>query len=968
LGSAEPGTEETAHFRIHSTPGSFAAANVVEIGGRLERARDAIRQVLDLDIQDKIDVYFSELTVQYEGYRLAAGGYARVDRLQIHDVYRPDSPGENLERLLLTIVLGRAWHIESPPDVLVDGLLFNLMQRLGSDATLDEVAERLSEAKAQGTLPSLTALLGGPTSGTRAVYYPAAASLVDFVLRARGVGGLKDLADWSAAGDARSAELARLEKEWRKTIRIGSAGGVFRFFQLIGPFLRQHKLKAGEVVLYIVLSSGFLVVMQLVPGWLVDVLQGQPTHILTATVTSPWPLIVGLAIAFAAISVISQRQAYTTAYVTASVQKEMRLQVFAVIQRLDPGYFQTMPTGDVISRMSSDMSIVRSAMTGPMTQTVQGVVTIVLAAGIALHTNWQMALETMAFMPVFFLISFILGPRAARSTKVLQQRLARATAALQENLGAQPVVKAFGLQEYMVAKYAGSLNDVFQATLRQNFLMGVYGLAVGNAATGINIFILALGSWLVIRGQMTAGILIQFLGLMNQIISPVRTFAAMMQALQQAAVSMDRVNDLLKAEPSIKDLPESRPIQPLTRAVEFDNVVFGYGDDEPAIRGVSLAIPGGARVAFVGRSGSGKSTMLSLLMRFYEPTGGRILVDGVDIRSATLESMRAQLGVVFQENVLFNTSLRENIRLGNLTANDDDVAQAARMAEIHEFIMGLPDQYDTVAGERGTRLSGGQRQRIAIARAIIRKPHILLLDEATSALDPVAEAAINETLERVGQGCTTIAVTHRLASARTADRIYVMDRGTVVEEGTHAELLQSGGLYAQMWEEQGGGMAEMAALPEGVESSFLRRVPMLSQLDSETLGFVARHLMREEAGAGEMIVTYGDSADRLYIIQKGQVEVLDPDPATGNRPLAVLGEGDHFGEIALLHDTARSASVRTRLPVTLYSLGRDDFNRLIMTVPALRDALEATVRGRARAGEVRRAQTLVRPADAMRPT
>lgn len=949
MSSAEA-VQETRHARIRFARDSFAERDMAAIGSRLESAYGILSDLLGIEIDGRIDVFLSELMVQYQGYRLVAGGYALPDRLQIHDVYRSDSPGESLERSLATIFLARVTGNEEPSPFLVDGVLGVMMQRLGTPFS----PEALSEAKTQGELPPIAALLSGPTPENREIYYPAAAGFVDFLIRTRGAAGLRDL---DSAGS--SNVPAGTEKAWRKTIKVNPAGGVLRFLKASSVYLRPYRLKVAEIVAYVTLGVVFTIILTLVPGWLVDVLQGRSVHIVNQTVNSPWPLIVALAVAFVVYSILSSRQAYVTAYVSASILKGLRLRAFAVLQRLHPGYFQSNGSGDTISRMTNDMSMVGNAFAGPVTQTLEGTLTVVIALIVALHTNWQMTLATLAFLPLFFISSHFLGPLAARRSNELQRQLGQTTGTLQENLGAQPVIKAFGLEQYAIDGFTRNLDRVFGATLKLQFLMGIYGWAVSATYTAINLFMLALGAWMVVHGLMTAGLLVQFLGLMNQIIGPVHGFAGMIQGLQQAAGSMDRVEELLTAEPEIKDGSSARPLQPVARSIDFENLSFGYTEGEPILRHVSVSVPAGSSAALVGGSGSGKSTMLNLIMRFYDPDEGRLSFDGTDIREGTIESLRAQMGVVFQDNILFNTSLRENIRLGNLEATDAQVVQAAQMAEIHDYIMGLPDEYDTMVGERGARLSGGQRQRVAIARAILRNPGILLLDEATSALDPVTEAAINETLHRVGRGRTTVTVTHRLAGIRHVDQIHVLDRGEIVESGTHNELLHRGGRYAELWEEQGGGMGDVLAPEETVELGFLRRVPIFAGLDPHLLASLATRFSIERFQPGETIVTRGDPADRLYIVQSGQVDVLGADPARGDTPLAILREGEHFGEIALLHDSQRNATVRARLPVVLCSLSRAEFGRLLASVPQLRDALEAIIAGRDRLGAARAGATMV---------
>jgi ATP-binding cassette subfamily B protein len=332
---------------------------------------------------------------------------------------------------------------------------------------------------------------------------------------------------------------------------------------------------------------------------------------------------------------------------------------------------------------------------------------------------------------------------------------------------------------------------------------------------------------------------------------------------------------------------------------------------------------------------------LNLLMRFYEPGEGRVTLDGVDIREATLESVRGQMGVVFQDSVLFNISILENVRLGNLDASDEEVEEACRTAQIHDVIMSLPDEYDTPVGERGSRLSGGQRQRLAIARAVLRNPTILILDEATSALDSHTEAAINETLSLVGRGRTTVSVTHRLSSVVNAHHIYVLDAGELAQQGTHDELLDRGGLYARLWQEQGGAVGSVDQARE--EVSHLAAIPMFADLDAAHLGRLAARLVTERFSAGEEIIREGESGDRLYVVASGEVEVVGRDPLGSERPMAVLREGDYFGEIALLREAPRNATCRARTAVRAHTLAKVDFNALLESVPELREGVEQMI-------------------------
>jgi ATP-binding cassette subfamily B protein len=414
--------------------------------------------------------------------------------------------------------------------------------------------------------------------------------------------------------------------------------------------------------------------------------------------------------------------------------------------------------------------------------------------------------------------------------------------------------------------------------------------------------------------------------------------------LPPAAAGLERIEELLGESSEIADSPKAKPLPRLSREIEFRDVTFGYSKSQATLRGVNMAIPRGSSVALVGPSGSGKSTMLSLLMRFYDPDAGCVAIDGLDLRDVTQQSLRNQIGVVFQDSFLFNTSLRENIRLGRPDATDDEVEAAARAAEIHEFIQSLPEGYATIAGERGGRLSGGQRQRVAIARALVRDPAILLLDEATSALDPQTEQSLNATINKVAQGRTLIFVTHRLASAAAAGMIFVFKQGELIERGNHDQLLEADGTYARMWKKQAG----FRLLGDTVEVDIqrLKDLPILAGLEDSLLGELAGHLTTEQFPAGRVIVHEGDPGTRFYIIVRGTAVVERAGSGGVSQTLGILQDGDFFGEIALLRDSPRTATVRTVQSCLCVSLSRQTFRVMLNKYPHLRQQVTEVAQAR----------------------
>ncbi len=444
--------------------------------------------------------------------------------------------------------------------------------------------------------------------------------------------------------------------------------------------------------------------------------------------------------------------------------------------------------------------------------------------------------------------------------------------------------------------------------------------------------------------------MVAFIGLMGaHVVQPLHRIPPAIQALQQATGAMQRVEELLDEPVQVVDSEDATHGEPFAEAIRFDNVSFSYSGEQLHLNQVSLVIPKGHTVAFVGPSGCGKSTILGLAMRFYDPTMGSVRLDGTDVRQLTQESLRSQFGAVLQDTVLFNTTVRENIRIGKPGASDQEVENAAIAAEIHETISELPDGYDTVVGGPIGRLSVDQRQRVAIAAALLRDPAVLVLDEATSTLDPAIEASINGTVQRLSTDRTVVLVTHSLSSIVHADRIFVMERGQLVEEGSHEELLAAAGVYNRLWEQQSGFIIGDGAQYVGVEATRLQAISMLKNMDGVLLAVLANHFVTERFPEDSTIFEAGSPADKLYIIVHGQAEVLNVGPTGEEQRLAVLRDGDYFGEMALLQDVPHSATIRTSAPTLLLTLDRDRFFTLLEGIPDLRAAFDNVVESRRQA-------------------
>ena len=523
----------------------------------------------------------------------------------------------------------------------------------------------------------------------------------------------------------------------------------------------------------------------------------------------------GIIVVFFFRGIFYYGQSYLVSFVGQRVVIDIREALFEKFQRMPLAYFDRHQTGEIMSYVTTDVQALQTALVDKLIELVTESSVLVGSIVLMFYLDWKLTFITLITVPLVGQAMNIFGKKLKRSGIVIQERLADINSLLQESISAVRVVKSFVRERYEIERFHWQNELNFQAEMKNVQLTSLLTPTVEFLAAITVTFILWIGGYEVVQGDLTAGALVAFLTYAVNLANPVKRISRIYGTVQRAMAAADRVFDVIDMEEMIHDKEDAVPLPKIEGRVAVKDVSFSYKEGAPALSHVSLEASPGQLVAFVGPSGAGKSTIANLIPRFYEVDEGVIEIDGHDVRDVTLNSLREQIGIVPQETMLFSSSVRENIRYGRLEATDEEVEEAARAANAEEFILQLPQGYETKIGERGLNLSGGQRQRIAIARAILKNPRILILDEATSALDTESEKIVQAALDKLMVGRTSFAIAHRLSTIFNADCIYVIDGGRIVEQGTHAELLAAGGLYSTLYNIQFRGEEEGEKKGEG---------------------------------------------------------------------------------------------------------------------------------------------------------
>jgi ABC-type multidrug transport system fused ATPase/permease subunit len=932
---------------LHYRDLSYAAHDIEQLGERYAEAFTAVVSALDLDrVQlEPVRVYFVD---QPRGDDLPGVPGASVQPAGqepalwvIHNAEQPAvAPETELTELMVTRVLGP---IAGERHFWVTGLAGELAARSGHSSYHAEASERCRALMADGLLPPLGELRAELAERSSGLGVSAATAFAHFAIERYGLARYRRLLRGGERFErVYPRPLAVVDRDWRRSLEALSrsrAPSSWATARQLLPLARPYWRAGLAVVLLTLVGIIFSLALPLAFRFLIDNILARRPLSMDVPFIGPRGTVIGhgaqqiealvqLLVLLGAFYVLTAaarlRLATLLNRVGESILLDLRRQLLDLLGRLPTAYFARTTAADVNQRVIYDTAAVERVMTGALIQLLSSLLTMLLYAAVLLTLQAQLALVTLVGIPLLGLVYRARRRTLRAAARERVRRVSDLAGRINELVTSQTLVKIYGAGAFLLGRLSSRLADHRELNLaytRDSLLLGQVGMLVMNL-TQVAVFL--VGGYIVIASdgqELAAGGLAAFYVLVNQLFAPVTQVGAARQSLTEAGASVDRVVELL-GQRTEDDVPDGVQLGPLREAIRFEGVSFGYSPGRPVLSRIDLAVPAGATVAFVGPTGAGKSSVVNLLPRLYDPGRGTITWDGVDLRQANLHALRQQVALVPQDALLLSATVYDNIRFGMQGVLDATVQAVARQAQAHDFIMNLPDGYDTLIGERGAGLSGGQRQRIALARALLRNPSVLVLDEATSALDATTQRVLHDNLRVGAPDRTIVTIAHRLETIADAETIFVLDHGRLVEQGRHTDLLSQGGVYARLFRDQMS-LLDAAGKPTVQQAvRWLGRVAPFGELASDHLDELTTSLIQTERPAGATIFAQGSAPEELYIVGRGRVDVLVTDDDDAERVVTTLGIGATFGVSSFLGGAPRATTVRAATDVLLFALPR----------------------------------------------
>jgi ATP-binding cassette, subfamily B, bacterial len=621
------------------------------------------------------------------------------------------------------------------------------------------------------------------------------------------------------------------------------------------------------------------------------------------------------------------------------VKNKLHLSVFSHLQLLPENYYRKTSSSKIQSKLSSDVGNIHTSFIN-FQSILFSVLGLIVSASLLFTLDWVFSILTILGIPLCFLLPRLMNKKVSDSNERYKEKDNLNDLAL-ERLSAHEMFRTFRLKDWEYNRMKTTVDGLTPLAVKAQFMRRLMQRSVTITLLLLNVLLISLGAYLSIAGEITVGVLVAFQSFFIVMSQYVAKLTDYIPQLVDSKYSMQQIDKLFAEKPS-KEEQQGIDVLPtsLNRGIIVKDVSFSYTPEQEILKDINMSIPLHTHCAVVGSSGSGKTSIVNLILRLFQPSKGEILFDTININQISSQSYRDLTGFVPQNIVLLNISLKENIRLGKPEATDLEVEAAAKAIGIHEWISSLPNGYHTLAGEGGRYLSGGQKQLIAIARVLIRNSSILVLDEATSSLDPSTEQMINSTMRNLVKQNTVLSVTHRLQNVVEADRIFVMNKGQLVDYGSHEQLIARCEVYEKMWNKQSGFQINEDGTEAGITIDRLRQIPLFNELEEEILIEIKDYLASEKFSPEENVIEQGSIGDKFYIVVRGRVEVLIQKDLGGQKSLAILDDGDYFGEMALLKKIPRTATVKTLTPSTFLTMKRSQFQKIISKSNQLKERLE----------------------------